>query len=186
MRITLPYSPPVPSSRPCRLAASRNAVVFLGDGSLVLRSSTNSIPCMRPIPRTSPIKANRFLNSSSASRSCLPRSAERLGVFSRCMTSIVASTAVIEIGLPPNVEPQRAAVAVGRERVLDAGDLGGQDAPGLLPSDRDRPLAAAGVAVAQRDDLLLAGVNLGQHHGGLVGFGATRREEALLEFPGRV
>src|SRR5206468_8589523 len=30
-----------------------------------------------------------------------------LGVFSRCMTSTVTSTAAIEIGLPPNVESER-------------------------------------------------------------------------------
>ena len=78
-------------------------------------------------------------------------------------------------------EAQRAPIAVGRQRVLDAGDLRGQDTPGLLPRDRDRPLAAPGVAVPQRDDLLLAGIDLCQHDRGLVRFRAAGREEALLE-----
>src|SRR5205807_3908415 len=83
------------------------------------------------------------------------------------------------------LEPQRAAVAVWRQRVFDARDLRRQHTPRLLPRDRDRALAAACVAVAQRDDFLLPGVDLRQHDRGLVRFRAAGREEALLELAGR-
>ena len=39
--------------------------------------------------------------------------------------------------------------------------------------------------MAQRDDFLLACVDLGEHDGRLVGLRAARREEALLELAGR-
>ena len=68
--------------------------------------------------------------------------------------------------------------------MFDTGNLCGQDAPRLLPRDRNRPLAAARIAVAQRDDFLLACVDLGEHDGRLVGLRAAGREEALLELAG--
>ncbi len=83
------------------------------------------------------------------------------------------------------LEAHRTAVAVGRQRVLDAGDLGRQDSPRLLSRNRDRALAAARVAVPQYDDLLLARVDLRQHDRGLIGFGPARREEAFLQLARR-
>ena len=67
---------------------------------------------------------------------------------------------------------QRAAVAVGRQRVLDTGYLRWADPPDCLRGQAARQRRAATVAVPQRDDFLVAGDRLGQHHRGFVSLGA--------------
>src|SRR5262249_24312559 len=82
-------------------------------------------------------------------------------------------------------ESARTAVAVGRERVLDAGDLGRHRAPRRLRAERLRQHRAPRVAVPQRDDLAAPGVDLRHHDAGLVGLRAARGEVALLELARR-
>ena len=77
--------------------------------------------------------------------------------------------------------PERAAVTVRRESVLDAGDLCGHRTPGRVRGQGLREHRTAGVTVTQRDQFDRAGVDLGQGHGGLVGFRARRGEHALLQ-----
>ena len=49
IRITLPYSPPPPISKPLRRAASSSAFVLFGAGVFDSRSSTNSSACISPL-----------------------------------------------------------------------------------------------------------------------------------------
>src|SRR5436309_1092360 len=57
MRSTLPYKPPLPIKRPRFLLSSSRAFVACGCGvrSEAVSSLTSSTPCIRPLPRTSPI-----------------------------------------------------------------------------------------------------------------------------------
>src|SRR5439155_570637 len=113
--------------------------------------------------------------------------ADRCGVFSRCMTSSVTSTAAIEMGLPPNVESERPVNAFATSSVAI-----------VAPTGKPFAIDFANVMISgstpqcsmphhlspvrpQPDDLLLAGIDLCQHDRGLVRFRAAGREEALLE-----
>src|SRR5205814_4723089 len=82
-------------------------------------------------------------------------------------------------------EAERTAIAVGRQRVLDPRDLRRDEAPGRVPRERLRRERATGIPVTQRNDLLLAGVQLRDEDRGLVGLGSTRREQTLLQFARR-
>src|SRR5215469_1910730 len=64
-RITLPYRPPFPARIRFSRMASINMAVCAVAGVLVLRSSTNSKACIRPMPRTSPISSCLSFSSSS-------------------------------------------------------------------------------------------------------------------------
>ena len=79
-------------------------------------------------------------------------------------------------------ELERTAIAIRRRRVDDRGDLVGLHLPGGLPRQRARHRRASAVRVAQRDDGLRPGSELGQQYRGFVRFGAARREEGLVQF----
>ena len=101
MRMTWPPMPPRPMSTPSSRAASRNAFPSVALGSLVTGSSTSSRAIISPMPRTSPIQGWLRWSASSPSRIWRPRAADRAGVFSSTITSMVARAATIDTGLPP-------------------------------------------------------------------------------------
>ena len=100
---TLPNSPPLPSSSPRSLQASRISAASVPAGSLVIRSRTSSTPSIRPIPRTSPIKGCRSCNSSRRDLRWPPTRRALPWMSSASMTSRVASPWAIETGLAPKV-----------------------------------------------------------------------------------
>ena len=73
-------------------------------GFLPTGSSTISMACMRPIPRTSPIQACSCWSASRPARSSAPRASALAGTSSSTIVSSVAHMAAMQIGLPPNVE----------------------------------------------------------------------------------
>src|ERR1043166_4264350 len=96
---------PAPSSsRPLRNARSTSACGTSGAGSRVPRSFTNSMPIMRPRPRTSPIEPY-FSCSRLAPASNRSPSRGTRGRSSCSTTSSVASAAAQHTGLPPKVLP---------------------------------------------------------------------------------
>src|SRR6266404_7047529 len=104
IRSEFPYRPPLPIRSPRLRAASIRRPVPCGSGSLVPRSFTSSIACIRPMPRTSPMPWKRCWRDSRPSRSALPIIWELKRSFSSSITSSVAAAATMLMGLAPKVE----------------------------------------------------------------------------------
>ena len=81
-------------------------------------------------------------------------------------------------------QPERAAVAVGIDGMRDAHADDSSLAPGRLRGDGFRERRAAGIGVAQRDDVVGAGGHAREKNRGFVGFGAGVGEEAFLQRAG--
>src|SRR3972149_397220 len=75
--------------------------VLLPDGTCL----TNSMPIIKPSPRTSPMTEYFFCISFNLAREYLPTSSAFLRSSFFCIVSIVAMPAAHETGLPPNVVP---------------------------------------------------------------------------------
>ncbi len=74
MRMTLPYRPPLPTSKPQSLANSSTADVVAASGSM-LPGWQNSRPCMSPLPRSSATWGDASHTGARRSCICAPRAA---------------------------------------------------------------------------------------------------------------
>ena len=93
----------MPINKPRAFAASIIASARAESGSFP-PGSTNSKPCMRPIPRASPTKLNSSTNSSNLSDKRAPLTEAFVGRSCSSMYSMVANALAIVTGFPPKVE----------------------------------------------------------------------------------
>ena len=69
--------------------------------------------------------------------------------------------------------------------MVHGGHLRWQRFPDLLACHAGRRQCAPRVTVTQHDHVLIARVQLGQHHGRFIGFGSAVREERFAHIAGR-
>src|SRR5437899_2167181 len=179
---------------PCWYASFSIASRSFGSGFFECLSVTNSVACIMPRPRRSPMNSYRSAISSSRRARWSPTFALRATRPSSSITSSVASDAAHATGFPPNVfeclplslksiSAGYTAAPIGSPPPRHCAGHGGEDSGALLRLARGQRQRALGPAVEraeEREEHLALRVALRDLDRGLVRLGAGVAEEHLL------
>ncbi len=83
------------------------------------------------------------------------------------------------------VSPPLAPIGIGHDGVVDAETVGDIELPGAMSGKAHSGHVAAMIAVAQGNDVVVAGVSAGHEHGEIIGLGAGVDEVADFEVAGQ-